>query len=158
MYLSAEALLFAFRSRPAASVDIYDITRMIRLGVLLILLSIVAISRAIPARPRCMDEEDVPLLQDACNRPQYGSTACNEDLDSRSQNNQSVLEYTIPRVKVYTVQLENILRKKLTASQASCPSRVAHESAVYAIFWDLVLPGLGPHHDRAWSVADRTDY
>lgn len=111
MYLTAEALLFGFRSRPEASLDIYDTTRMIRLGALLILLSVVAISWGTHARPSRRDEENVPLLQDACNRPHYGSTAstaCSEGgLSVRNWSNRHVYEYIVRRVKVYTVQLEN---------------------------------------------------
>lgn len=112
LYLTAETLLFAFRPRPAASLDIFDITQLVRLGILLLLLSIVAISRTSRDRPRCVDEEDVPLLQDTCNRPHYGSTARNEYLDPRSQNNQSLIEYSIPRVKVYAIQTENIFEER----------------------------------------------
>lgn len=86
-----------------------DAIRIFRLGALLILLSIVAVSQAIPSRPRCIDDEEVPLLQNDCTRAPYGSIARGHGPESQSQNNQTALEYTIFRTKVYTIPIRSIL-------------------------------------------------
>ena len=109
VYITAESLLFAFGCRSAAGMNTLDIIRIFRLGALLILLSIVAIYRAIPVRPRCIDDEEVPLLQDDCTRTCYGSIARGQGPDSQGQNNQTVLEHTISRIKVYTIHMQSIL-------------------------------------------------
>lgn len=109
IYLTAETLLLAFRSRYAAGVDTLDAIRIFRLGALLILVSIVAVSQVIPARPRCIDDEEVPLLQDDCTRASYGSIAQVQGPESQGQNNQTALEYTIFRIKVYTIPIRSIL-------------------------------------------------